>query len=406
MPRASAPLLLSLVLSVASAAPAGAAPTVVVVPTGKGDALVPTATLARALAAKLRERGESAKVAYQPPQSGLTSQSSKADAETAYNTAVKAFEMLDFANVRKSAGEALGHYKNLVKAGSGGAGYVKTLHLLAAACLFDGDNAGAFKAMNDAVIFSRTPPSKKRFNPTVQGLYRKVVAQSRDEHAGSLKLSISPPAVIWLNGRFIGPATGTLRARAGLYLIDVYRPGHVPWLKWFRVRVDKTRALTIALKKAPVSGESGLTKLLRREAKSSPGAGVQTALGRFGGDEIVLLDADPGCTPTRCTVRMRRGKGATWTKSSQTTYTGDAKAAVDALLGGGAGTQIAGGFGQCTNDTECGPNERCIDAKCSRPSSIVRKWWFWTLIGVAAGGVAAAIAIPLSRPDGPVIEVR
>ncbi|PID39867.1 MAG: hypothetical protein CSA65_01285 [Proteobacteria bacterium] len=394
---------------------ASAKPKVAVVPLGRGEALVPSADLARALAARLKTQGKvEPKLVYPLPMPLPPTRSSR-KAKQLMKKAFDGFQMLEFTKVRKLARKAMKIYKRELKAGAPPDAYIQALHLVAAAEHFDGRESEAFKRMNDALIWRRRPPPKAKFNPAVQALYAKVAGEQ--QHRGKLKLQITPGALFWLNRRLQGPARGTLEVRAGLYLMRIGRPGYATWHLWLRVRPGQTREVAVELKKGPVPEDPKLTKL-RLEANSVPGSTSATLATDQEVDEVLLVKPEDSCSPATCPMRLRWARGKSWKLRKRVVYV-DAKAeqaARQALivlkrktqpsLVPSPGDAAPKGSRRCMLDSQCYYNERCKSGICQKVTPITSKWWFWTLIGVGVAGVATAIAVPLAAPSGPVIEVR
>lgn len=392
-----------------------AKPKVAVIPLGKGETLVPSADLARALAARLKKQGKVRPKLVYPLPMPLPPKTSSRKAKRLIKKAFEGFQMLEFTKVRKLARKAMKIYKRELKAGAAPDAYIEALHLVAAAEHFDGKEAEAFKRMNDAMIWRRKPPAKAKFNPAVQALYAKVAGE--EQHTGKLKLKITPGALLWLNRRLQGPARGTIEVRAGLYLMRIGRPGYATWHLWLRVRPGQTREVSVELKKGPVPEDPKLTKL-RLEANGVPGATSATMATDHEVDEVLLVKPEDSCAPAKCPMRLRWARGKNWKLKKRVVYA-DAqaeRAAAQALMvlkrktqpslvptpGDGPPT----GQRRCMLDSQCYHNERCKSGICQKVTPITSKWWFWTLIGVGVVGVATAIAVPLAAPSGPVIEVR
>lgn len=407
--------IISLVLLLAVTSAHAERPKVVVAPIARGDALVVTADVARSLAQRLAKQKKTRPLlAYPLPVAAPPKKSSKRAAKLV-KQAFEGFQMLEFSSVRKKAKKAMKIYKDELKAGAPPANYIEAAHLLAAAELFDGKETEAFKRMNDAVIWDRSPPAKKKFNPTVQALHSKVLAET--EHTGSLTLNVKPDALLWLNRRLQGPAHGKIEVRAGLYLARIARPGYATWRLWVRVHPGQNRDIGVQLKKAPTP-ESPALLALRREARSVPGPAVAQLTTDFEADETLLVGAKDGCTPVSCTIMLRWAKGSSWKQQNEIAWrpkdptatakmllAEEAQRTQPSLVPTPSGNPTSKER-RCMLDSQCYNNERCSGGVCKRTTSITSKWWFWTIIGVAAAGVVTAIAVPLAQPSNPVIELR
>lgn len=382
---------------------------IAVIPLGKGDALAVTASAARGVADRLADKRKAPVALYYtlPQKPPPAAESPQADALV--TKAFKAFQNLDFATVREQVGQALALYKKHIEAGGSTAGYVHALHLLAAAELFDGQQEAALRAMKDAVLFDREPPPKKLFNPTVQQLHEKVLAES--DQTGKLRCDSEPAALVFTNGRLAGPSGQALALKPGLQLITVFRPGFNPKTRWVRVRAGQTDQQKLALTKGG-PGEPPEVTALRKEVDGiAPGEATAQARQASGAEQLILIAARPGCKPASCTVRLRWAAESGWKRTAEASVGDDVDATAKALLEGESTTAAAVGSGDgqtrtCTMDSQCFMGQKCIGGVCRRAESVTRKWWFWTLIVAAAAGVATAIAVPLTLSDSAVIQVK
>ncbi|MCC6746993.1 MAG: hypothetical protein IT371_04995 [Deltaproteobacteria bacterium] len=398
-----APLAL-LVLTLPARVLAETPSAVLVIPAGTGDALGPTAKVAQELAVALQQSGKSARATY--PRGGDASPDPTRETKAAdlMGRAAKSFEMLDLQVAREQAGKALELYKQLMRAGGSAAGYVRAQHLLAAAALFDGDNVAAQRAMADAILFDERPPPKKQFNPTVQQLHAQVMAQAKEAGRATLELRSEPAGLLWLDGAFRGSADGSVSVRPGQHLVLVFRPGHASWTRWLRVDKGQTRAVEAQLSPGG-PGEPPLVPSVRQETLApTPGRAVAQALELLEGRELVVVGAAAGCTPAKCTVTLHWAGASRWLRRREASYTGAAGAAARALLSSEApGPSPAPSPAPAPSPGPC-DGEACPD---ERPRvSIWKRWWFWTAIGAGLAGAAVGIAVPLSRPKTPIIEVR
>jgi hypothetical protein len=333
-------------------------------------------------------------------------------ASQAYERAKEAFQALEFESVRENARTAIRLYKAQIESSGSHEGYVETLHLLAATELFDNQQAAATRAMADAVVFDRRPPSKKLFNPAVQQLHQKVlVAKDR----GAVMLRARPGALIWFNGRLRGFASGKITRRPGLYWVRISRPGHAPWLEWVRVHSGQTQTLTTTLR--PMEGAESESMRLLREATSQPTPPPELAATarEAGAQQILLVSALAPCEAARCRILINWAAERRWLRRGEALFAGDPAATASQLLGARAPTpSMAGAMGRqpiaversCRSDSDCVHGQECEEGRCQRTSSVASKWWFWTIVGVVAAGAAAGVAVPLLLPDAPVIEVK
>lgn len=399
--------------------PAGAQE-IVVIPAGSGAGLTPTAAVGRSIVQRFNKGGRKrARLVYMlpdfpPPKKGLTRK-----AERLMKQAAHSFQMMEYKKAMEQADEAAKIYKDIAKSNQL-EGYVEAQHLTAAAAFFDGNNVRALTEMNDAYLASPRRPAKKRFSPQVQDLHTQVV--SEPPPTGMVRVGSNPSgALLWFHGKLLGPARGTFRLRAGLYLVRAYLPGHVIFQRWFRVRAHQTRDLIIPLAKQDAPAESESMAQLREEARGEePGATLNQIALDLGASQVVLLTSARGCTSKSCRITMRWAKEAKWSRQRSAVYSGNATLATAALLGKkpktgpvavgpspGVITPIGPlGSRSCELDSQCDIKERCVQGRCEAPTPVYQKWWFWTLIGIGVAGATVGIVVPLTRPGAPVISVE
>ena len=388
----------------------------VLIPVGEGPALLPTVAVAQALS--LRIKRPVVQLAYFMPElpEPADLKAKEKQAAKLIKKAFASFDLMEYDKVKAQAGEALKIYKGLLKQhpGASNEGYLTCLHLMAASAALNGDTREAFQTMSDAVIFDPRPPSKKVFNPSVQELYEQVRAEPPAQ--GTVVLQSATPAMVWFNGTLHGLAAGKINLRAGLYLARFYAPGFSPTQRWVRVQAHQEKAVKVTLDADPQPENEGVGRL-REEARSTePGPAVSQAALDLGADEVILLAAGKTCVVGKCNVRLAWLKDGRWYRRRLAPYAGQPEVTAAALSGSKIIVPVPTVAAQpgitpdalrgCTMDNQCLMDERCRGGRCVKPRSVTRTWWFWTLVGAATAGVTLAIVLPLTRPSGPVIEVR
>jgi hypothetical protein len=393
----------------------------IVIPAGKGDGLSATAKVGRQIVKQLKRKGKrGTKLVYILPTLRPPNHRKQRAAGKLMKKAYKSFQMMEYDKATANAEKALQIEKGLAKEGRI-AGYVEAQHLIAAATFFGGNTGQAQRAMNDAYLADPRPPPKKHFSPQIQDLYKQVAGQAVP---GTVRLGSTPPgALIWFHKKLIGAAQGSIRIRAGLYLVRAFLPGHGVYQRWFRVHPHHTRDLLTALKKDGTQ-ESDTMSVLRDEAtEEEPGGSLSQVALDAGATETILLTSNKACKPTRCRITACWVKEGRWKQRRRGVFNGaNAKKLATTLLGRprlgvtsptqpkpatfAAVQQADEGYRPCDLDSQCGINEKCVGGRCQAPSSIARKWWFWTLIGVGVAAASVAIVLPLTRPEAPVINVE
>lgn len=388
---------------------------------GEGEGLTATAQVGRQIVKQLKHKGKrESRLLYVLPRPGPVNRRAKRAADKLMSKAHKDFQMMEYEKAIASAEKALQIYKDLAKHGKR-AGYVEAQHLIAAAAFFGGKSLEAQRAMNDAFLAQAQPPTR-RFSPQIQDLYKQVVGQVS---AGTVRLGSTPPgALVWFHGKLIGPAEGSVRIRAGLYLVRGFLPGHKPYQRWFRVHPDQTRDLLIKLRKDGTPESDTMTALREEASGEEPGSTLSQVALDAGATETILLTSAKSCRSTRCRITARWVREGRWWQRRTGVFTGaNAEALATALVGrrlplvaspaapkpapyAPVPPPVDRGYRACDLDSQCGINEKCVGGRCQAPSSIARKWWFWTLIGAGVAAVSVAIVVPLTRPEAPVINVE
>lgn len=394
-----------------------ATPRVVVLPVGSGDGLYATTRVAWAIAGLMNKQHKGqALLTFPIDRLPPADERAKRKADRLLSKAHESFQMMEFDKVEDRALKTLDTYKELLKSNIGRDEYLETLHLMASSALADGRMDDANKHMNDAILFHPQPPEKRKFNPQVQDLYKQVKIMPRG--TGVINLGCEPRSLVWFNNRLHGVAQGKFKLHAGLYLVRIYRPGYALYQRWFRVEPLQSRDLMVTLKQDD-SPEPEIIESLRSEVLGGrPGTAANQVTIDHGASELVVVTADPNCTEGRCLVGMHWASAGAWVRHEQGTFTGRGAPLAFMLLekkvdrdpsevDETAMGSMPEGLRPCDLDTHCGFNEICRHGQCvEQPKPLIKKWWFWTAIGVAVGAAAVAIAVPLTRPGPPVIEVR
>jgi hypothetical protein len=401
-------LLLTAATSFAHEVHAG--PSVVLIPLGQGDGLPVAAAVATAAVRQLGTTGVRARLGYPLPRRSPPEELT-AKANRLLEQATQAREQADGGLLQSKAKAAMQSQKKLIKQGGPAPGYVQALQLYAEGALREKDRVEAIKALQDALLFDRQAPLDT-FSPKLKSLHHELQSGSLATPNGTVKIATTPGALLFLNGRFMGRAKGNHNLPIGLYLIYIYRPGYLPWHHWYRVRPNQERELTIAL--SPDEAAAGdTTQDLRLEAAATaPGNAVSSARSLFSADEVVLVAAASSCSVGRCPIQLRWAQGSSWKAQTDVIHRNDARQSAEDLLRSGGPTPPTGlggvgsGINVCTLHSQCPKKHRCINNRCVQSSPLSEKWWFWTIVGVVAAGAATGLAVGLTRPERPIIEIR
>lgn len=382
---------------------------VAVIPVGDKEAFLPTARVASALVSRLNRKGQVSARLYHPLPPSPAERPRDGHARAALRRAHSAFQSLEFDDVRRHTKAALGQYRLEIEAGHSASGYVSTLHLIAATELFDNRLKDAQQAMRDAIVFNPSAPSKKLYNPTVQKLHQ----EASKAQPARLAVKTVPDALVWINGRLRGHTGTRHRLRPGLHWVRIFRPGYAPWLDWVRLHPGQEQTLSPRLQRDPLTELAAVSELRKAVQAPSPPGAISRATNAARVKHLVVVYAPNGCTGPNCDVAMRWATAGRWYKSAMASYSESETDRVAAVLLGDAQPVLAGVTARsveegrpCRLDSDCGHNERCDEGLCERVRPLTHRWWFWTIIAVAAAGVTAGVVIPLTLPKAPVIEVQ
>jgi len=363
-----------------------------------------------------------AKLWYPYPETAKVTKKEIRKAKRLRSIVNRSFRQMNYRKVTRVADQLRDLEKNLIKKGRRPKGYVAALHYLAATAHADDKVKKAFKYMNDAVLFDSSAPSKETFNSEVLRLHQRVLAERNAP--GKLVLSSMPTGLVWFNNTLAGLAEGKLKKPAGLYLVKFYRPGHIPRMRWFRVHPHRKRNLETALNlddspELPVVGQ------LRAEASAKePGDAVKKLTLEQAAIHVAIVGAKKGCSEKKCVITVSWAEEDTWRKKSRGLMKGDlAKLALKLIPKVKLRTDLLDEpdepppkkkkpavtpleVAQCISDSQCSSREICEAGRCVKFTPVTKKWWFWTIVGAVAVGAVVGIAVPLSMPETPVIEVQ
>jgi len=432
-------LILTLALAAWPAAALAQVTEVLVVPTGSGKTLVPSVLVAQSLVKRLNsgENRGRARLDYPlPPLAPVTRKERKRAARLLIRGR-KAFKMMDHVRAKAALGKAIKMYKSQMKRGDPPDRYVSCLRLMGAIYLDEEKPRKAAKYVNDASLFDPLPPDPKTFGKEEVRLHQRVMAEAA---MGTVVFKGESPALVWFNDRLRGLSRGKLKVRAGLYLVRIYKPGYLMRQRWFRVHAHRSRELEATLNEDNSPEPPDLVALRKEAAAGKPGPVMQRLALQRAVTQVIVVSAEQGCTPKRCPVKLSWAREDKWSRRKEAVLVNEdprplAKAfvppprkpratAMGAKLGKGKGRPFSaagsldpfavgsanvlgrGSERSCKRDLECGVKETCEEGRCRRVTPVTRRWWFWTLVGVAVVGATVGIAVPLSQPHNPVIELR
>lgn len=258
-------------------------------------------------------------------------------------------------------------------------------------------------------------PDPNTFPPDVVSLYNQARPRDAGNPQGTISIDSNPPgAIAYVD--FLARGRTPLnveRLTAGDHIVRVTRPGATPFVETLRVRRRRTSTSNAYLVDRPHLGElnGALRDLALAEVDELGSGAISTVAMQLEVDKIGIIRvsrAGRGRVALELLLfdvasgrRLVRGEGTAPIAIGELerTVSDAVTAAFEAALRGTNQADdgetipaISTGDGGESPSTDTGPSR-----------SVIEEWWFWTIIGVVvAGGIAAAIAIPLAT-QGPAL---
>jgi hypothetical protein len=349
-------------------------------------------TRARVAIALRKELASKGRLATNPALVFDTSGPSQAEIATArkkFKAAVGLYDGLSFSKARAELAQAVSLFRAVVAKGAAPGEYIKALHYLGAAALYDNDRAKAQQHFAEAAVFSpKTEPDESIFSPDVIKAYTE--AKAAGAATCSMQIRSKPAAEVSINGQPRGVSKLALEGlKPGRYLIRFVRAGYEVDAQWIAVEEGASAEVRTELKPLPqlaifrqtlkaVAGELGGAR---------PGAAVARLMKTLSVDSLIVVSSAGKA------VVASWAEGGYWVKRNRATVAvgGEAEFAGQLLASGG----IAPPPGGCGTDADCTGDQTCANGRCvasTGPTPIYKKWWFWTIIGAAvAGGTVGVI---------------
>jgi len=273
---------------------------------------------------------------------------------------------------------------------------------LGASRMLNGDAAGAREAFLRSVAAEpATRPDPALFGQDVQKAFDEARAEARTRPAGTLTVESQPAgARVLVRGQDVGatPLAG-LAVPSGHHPVQVALPGHAPQSWYVEVKPSSTAAVKATL--APVPGLVALREAAARSASEAAfeadAASVETlgiadrldarylVLAAVSQDKKGRLQAELQAWDVRTQARLR-GVGIDLSGRDPKKSAASAAAQVRTFIRGELGPKAAGGTSVASD-------------------SVLRKPWFWAVVGGAAAVTAGAVFVATQdkgRPYNPV----
>ncbi len=289
--------------------------------------------------------------------------------------------------------------------------YMQANNYLGAAYQLDGNPTAAAACFR--IVLSINPRRRlkaKYYTAEVIATFNKLKRTFRKN--GTLRVKTDKPIFVFVDGHLKGVAPVVI---TGLYpgdhVVELRRLGYLRITRLVTVDPQTGGSLQARvvkdlkhknLRKLMAAVERGLRK---KERPVEVVAKLATALrvrqlmlvrASLDDGEASLFDADS----RRFLKRVRRICALPGTPPATNIATALTRATPVLDLQGGA----AASGGTCEDSDDC-TEGTCVSGRCVSETPIYKKWWFWTIIGVAVGAVAAGGAILGTIKPRPTIQI-
>ena len=289
--------------------------------------------------------------------------------------------------------------------------YLQAYSYLGATYQLDADTGRAKEAF--AVALSVAPNRKlsaKYFSAEAIAGFNQIKRSLKP--SATLRVNTDGPTLIFVDGHYKGVAPAVITGLLpGQHVVELRRLGYLRITRF--VEVSSKFGATMKARVVKDLSESELRKqmktveqALRRRKRPTKELAALAKLMKINqllvcrasidDGEASLFDADsnkfvkrvrriaalPGSPPAKAIARALKNTSPT----------------ID-LQGGPAATG-----GACEDSEDCSEGY-CSAGRCVSETPIYKKWWFWTLIGVAAAAVAAGGAVLGTMPQRPVLRI-
>lgn len=289
--------------------------------------------------------------------------------------------------------------------------YMQAYNYLGAAYQLDANTVAATAAFR--IVLSIEPDRKlkaKYFTAEVITSFDKLRRTLRK--TGTLRVNTDKPTLVFVDGQLKGVAPLVVQGLyPGDHVVELRRLGYLRITRI--VNVDAQTGGTLkarvvkdltkeALRKQLVAVESALRKSKRPvKAVAKLAAALEVKLlmlcrASLDDGEATLYDAEA----KKFIKRVRRISALPGTPPA--TIIAAALKNATPVLDMQGGTAASGGT--CEDSEDC-PDGYCLSGRCISETPIYKKWWFWTLIGVAVGAIAAGGAVLGTMPQRPTIQI-
>jgi len=289
--------------------------------------------------------------------------------------------------------------------------YMQAYNYLGAAYQLDANNIAAEAAFR--IVLSIDPERKlkaKFFTAEVIASFNRLKGILRKN--GILRINTDKPSLVIVDGRLRGVAPMVVRGlHTGNHVVELRRLGYLRITRIVTVDPQtggtlKARVVKDLGKTALRKQMSAVEKALRRSKRPVAAVAKLAAMlhvnqlmvcrASLDDGEASLFDADT----KKFIKRVRRISALPGTPPAANIASAlKQRSPVLDLQGGPAASG-----GSCEDNDDC-TDGYCLSGRCVSETPIYKKWWFWTLIGVAVGAVAGGAAILGTMPQRPTIQI-
>jgi tetratricopeptide (TPR) repeat protein len=289
--------------------------------------------------------------------------------------------------------------------------YMQAYNYLGAAYQLNANTFAAKAAFR--IVLSIDPDRKlkaKYFTAEVIATFEKLKRSLRK--GGTLRVNTDGSTLVIVDGRLRGVAPVVIQGlHPGEHIVELRRLGYLRITRF--VTVDAQTGGTLKARVVKDLNESALRKQMEtvekalRQSKRPVDAVAKLAallkvnqilLCRASLDdgEASLFDADT----KKFVKRVRRISALPGTPPSTNIATALKNRTPTLDLQGG----LAASGGSCEDSDDC-TDGYCLSGQCVSETPVYKKWWFWTVIGLAVGAVAGGAAILGTMPQRPTIQI-
>ena len=351
-----------------------------------------------------------------------------AEAERLVDVGMEALYRRDYAVAEGQLTKALA----LIEAGLGAVPrrlHARVLKGLGVSYFFTGKTAEARVLIKKSLlVFEKQTAAEYAYSLEAKNLYREVRQELQDQPAGTLEVRSNPAGAAvqvdyYLKGFTLADEALVLQnLPAGPHFVRVELDGHYIWAGYVEVAPAGTATVDVPLKASP---KGARLQALLGDARSALTSGrgpehpIRGLRDLLGATEVFVALASPSPEGFQLTgFHLPPDNTLVPVDESivqDATLYQNLRDLTALTLGGEYGTQEilaldspAGGADEIALGTAGGGEELFLDpsspifegTRKDQPVPVYKKWWFWTVLGVAVGGLTAGIVLVSTSRGG------